>query len=155
MSIYNIEVTTIDGKKVTLEDYRENWLLIVNTASKCGLASQLEGLQELYDKYQEDGLVVLGFPCDQFMNQEPLDSEGIKSFCQMNYSVSFPLFEKIKVNGPDTHPLYVHLKEQTGKKSIKWNYTKFLVAPGEESVTKFAPVTTPDKVEKELNFIQK
>lgn len=152
MSLYDIEVTTIDGEKTTLEEYRHNWLLIVNTASKCGLVGQLEGLQELYDKYREEGLVILGFPCDQFMNQEPLDNEGVKEFCQMNYSVSFPLYEKIKVNGSDAHPLYVYLKEQTGGKSIKWNFTKFLISPDEASIERFAPVTTPEKIEKSFVF---
>lgn len=152
MSVYDIEVTTIDGVNTTLEEYRNNWLLIVNTASKCGLVGQLEGLQELYDKYHEKGLVILGFPCDQFMNQEPLDNEGVKEFCQMNYSVSFPLYEKIKVNGSNTHPLYAYLKEQTGGKSIKWNFTKFLVSPEEGKIERFAPVTPPEKIEKTFEF---
>lgn len=155
MSIYDIDVNTINGEKTTLEEYRNNWLLIVNTASKCGLVNQLEGLQELHENYKEDGLVVLGFPCDQFMHQEPLDSEGIKTFCQMNYSVTFPLYEKIKVNGSDTHPLYASLKDSTGGKKIKWNYTKFLLAPEAESIERFAPTDTPEKIEEKLKPVLK
>lgn len=155
MNIYDIEVTTIDGKKTTLNEYKANWMLIVNTASKCGLVGQLEGLQELHDTYHKEGLVVLGFPCNQFLNQEPLDNEGVKEFCQMNYSVSFPLYEKIKVNGPDAHPLYTLLKEETGGKKIKWNFTKFLVSPGADSIKRFAPTVSPEKIEKSLNLSDK
>lgn len=152
MTIYDIDVTTIDGETHNLSVYKDKWLLIVNTASKCGLVGQLEGLEDLYEKYKDQGLVVLGFPCDQFLGQEPLDNEGIKEFCSINYNVTFPLYGKIKVNGSEAHQLYKYLKKQTGGKSIKWNFTKFLISPGEESVTRFAPVTTPDKIETELKF---
>ncbi|MCC5894657.1 MAG: glutathione peroxidase [Alkalibacterium sp.] len=150
MSMYETEVITIDGNATDLSEYKDNWLLIVNTASKCGLVNQLEGLEYLYKKYKDKGLIVLGFPCDQFMGQEPLNSEGIKQFCSMNFNVTFPLFEKIKVNGSGAHPLFQHLKRETGGKSVKWNFTKFLINPEDESVIRFAPVTTPDKIEKEL-----
>lgn len=150
MNLYDIEVETIEGKKQTLEEYKDSWLIIVNTASKCGLVGQLEGLQNIYDTYKDKGVKVLGFPCDQFMNQEPLENDEIKEFCTMNYKVTFPLFEKIKVNGSDAHPLYKYLKEQTGGKMIKWNFTKFLIGPQESLVERFSPVSGPEKVEEEL-----
>lgn len=150
MGLYDIEVETIEGKKQTLDEYRDNWLIIVNTASKCGLVGQLEGLQSIYNAYKDKGVQVLGFPCDQFMNQEPLENDEIKEFCTMNYSVTFPLFKKIKVNGNDAHPLYKYLKEQTGGKMIKWNYTKFLIGPQESVIERFSPVSGPEKVEEEL-----
>ncbi|GAA0490961.1 glutathione peroxidase [Alkalibacterium indicireducens] len=150
MDLYDIEVETIEGKKQTLDEYRDNWLIIVNTASKCGLVGQLEGLQSIYNAYKDKGVRVLGFPCDQFMNQEPLENDEIKEFCTMNYSVTFPLFKKIKVNGNDAHPLYKYLKEQTGGKMIKWNYTKFLIGPQESVIERFSPVSGPEKVEEEL-----
>lgn len=150
MNLYDIEVDTIEGKKQNLGEYKDNWLIIVNTASKCGLVGQLEGLQNIYDTYGDEGVKVLGFPCDQFMNQEPLENDEIKEFCSMNYNVTFPLFEKIKVNGNDAHPLYKYLKEQTGGKMIKWNYTKFLIGPQESVIERFSPVSGPEKVEEEL-----
>lgn len=150
MDLYDIEVETIEGKKQTLDEFRDDWLIIVNTASKCGLVGQLEGLQSIYDAYKDKGVRVLGFPCDQFMNQEPLENDEIKEFCTMNYSVTFPLFKKIKVNGNDAHPLYKYLKEQTGGKMIKWNYTKFLIGPQESVIERFSPVSGPEKVEEEL-----
>ncbi|SDK83046.1 glutathione peroxidase [Alkalibacterium thalassium] len=150
MDLYDIEVETIEGKKQTLDEYRDNWLIIVNTASKCGLVGQLEGLQSIYNAYKDKGVRVLGFPCDQFMNQEPLENDEIKEFCTMNYSVTFPLFKKIKVNGNDAHPLYKYLKEQTGGKMIKWNYTKFIIGPQESVIERFSPVSGPEKVEEEL-----
>ena len=150
MDLYDIEVETIEGKKQTLDEYRDNWLIIVNTASKCGLVGQLEGLQSIYNAYKDKGVRVLGFPCDQFMNQEPLENDKIKEFCTMNYSVTFPLFKKIKVNGNDAHPFYKYLKEQTGGKMIKWNYTKFLIGPQESVIERFSPVSGPEKVEEEL-----
>jgi glutathione peroxidase len=150
VDLYDIEVETIEGKKQTLDEYRDDWLIIVNTASKCGLVGQLEGLQSIYDAYKDKGVRVLGFPCDQFMNQEPLENDEIKEFCTMNYSVTFPLFKKIKVNGNDAHPLYKYLKEQTGGKMIKWNYTKFLIWPRESVIERFSPVSGPEKVEEEL-----
>lgn len=150
MDLYDIEVETIEGKKQTLDEFRDDWLIIVNTASKCGLVGQLEGLQSIYDAYKDKGVRVLGFPCDQFMNQEPLENDELKEFCTMNYSVTFPLFKKIKVNGNDAHPLYKYLKEQTGGKMIKWNYTKFLIGPQESVIERFSPVSGPEKVEEEL-----
>ena len=150
MDLYDIEVETIEGKKQTLDEYRDNWLIIVNTASKCGLVGQLEGLQSIYNAYKDKGVRVLGFPCDQFMNQEPLENDEIKEFCTMNYSVTKKKKKKIKVNGNDAHPLYKYLKEQTGGKMIKWNYTKFLIGPQESVIERFSPVSGPEKVEEEL-----
>lgn len=155
MSIYDIEVTRINGEKQKLSDYKENYMVIVNTASKCGLVGQLEALEELYQELKEEGVVVLGFPSNQFMNQEPLDNEEIQSFCQTSYNVSFPLYEKIDVNGETAHPLYKHLVKETKNKKIKWNFTKFLVAPNEESITRFAPTTSPGKIKKEIEALIK
>lgn len=145
MSIYDIEVTQINGNKQQLSDYRDKYMVIVNTASQCGLVGQLEDLEELYQAFKEEGVVVLGFPSNQFMNQEPLGNEEIQTFCETTYNVSFPLFEKIDVNGDSAHPIYQYLVKETKNKKIKWNFTKFLVAPEEASITRFAPTTSPKK----------
>lgn len=150
MTINEYTVTDISGNEVAMSNYMGQPLLIVNTASQCGLASQLKDLENLYQDYKEKGFVVLGFPCSQFMNQEPLEGEDIAEFCQMNYDVSFPLFDKIKVNGDDTHPLFQYLKEQTGNKMIKWNYTKFLIDANGEVVDRYAPTTNPKKIAKDI-----
>lgn len=146
MTVYDYSAVTIDGKEVSLKDYAGKVLVIVNTASKCGFAPQLEQLQELYKDYQDNGLVILGFPSNQFMNQEPGSNEEIAAVCQRNYGVSFPMFDKVKVNGPDAHPLYKHLTSQAGglfSKNIKWNFTKFLVDAEGNVVERFAPKTSP------------
>lgn len=154
MSIYDFEVTTIEGQKITLAEYKGKVLLIVNVASKCGLAYQYEGLETLYKKYKDKGLVILGFPCNQFSDQEPGSNEQIKSFCSLTYGVSFPMFAKINVNGENTHPLYVYLKkEQTGilgSEGIKWNFTKFLVDKNGVVVDRFASATKPEDIEKDI-----
>ncbi|GAA0360216.1 glutathione peroxidase [Alkalibacterium iburiense] len=155
MSIYDIEVTHINGNKQQLSDYRDRYMVIVNTASQCGLVGQLEDLEELYQTFKEEGVVVLGFPSNQFMNQEPLGNEEIQTFCETTYNVSFPLFEKIDVNGDSAHPLYQYLVKETKNKKIKWNFTKFLVAPEEASITRFAPTTSPKKVKKEIELLIK
>ncbi|MGB3159911.1 glutathione peroxidase [Carnobacterium sp.] len=147
MSVYDFTVTEIGGGEVSLSKYKGKPLVIVNTASKCGLAPQFEGLEELYEKYKEQGLTVLGFPSNQFMNQEPLSNEEIESHCQLTYNVSFPLHEKIKVNGDDASPLYKYLVEQTGNKAIKWNFTKFLIGKDGEIVERFGSMTKPEKLE--------
>lgn len=149
-TIYDISVTKIDGQEMTLKDYEDKYMVIVNTASKCGLVGQLEGLEEIYEEFKDRDVVVLGFPSNQFMNQEPLDNAGIQEFCQKNYDVSFPLFEKIKVNGKDAHPLYTYLTGKTGNKKIKWNFTKFIVSPHEGEIIRFAPTISPDKVKTQL-----
>jgi glutathione peroxidase len=144
---YDISLRTLDGKPTTLADYRGKTLLIVNVASKCGLTPQYAGLQALHDEYSARGFAVLGFPCNQFGGQEPGTPEQITEFCSTNYGVSFPLFEKISVNGPDRHPLYVELTQvadAAGKAGdIEWNFEKFLVSP-QGAVQRFRPKTKPD-----------
>jgi glutathione peroxidase len=150
MSIYDIAVNTIDGRQQTLADYRGQVLLIVNVASQCGFTPQYAGLEELYRKFKPSGFAVLGFPCDQFGHQEPGSDAEIQQFCSTKYSVSFPMFAKIKVNGPDTHPLYEFLKSEKsgilGTEAIKWNFTKFLIDREGNVVKRYAPTTTPDKI---------
>lgn len=150
MPITDYTVTDMSENEISLSKYAGKPLLIVNTASQCGLASQLKDLENLYQDYKEKGFVVLGFPCSQFMNQEPLEGEEIAEFCQMNYGISFPLFDKIKVNGDETHPLFKYLKDQTGNKMIKWNYTKFLIDADGEVVNRYAPTTSPKKIAKDI-----
>lgn len=150
MSIYDVSVKTIEGKEYQLSELEDKWMVVVNTASKCGLVGQLEGLEELYQELKDQDVVVLGFPSNQFLNQEPLDNEGIQEFCQMNYQVTFPLFEKITVNGQHAHPLYKMLVAETGNKLIKWNFTKFIVSPHAKDIIRFAPTTSPQKVKEEL-----
>lgn len=153
-SIYQIEVTTITGKTITMEEFKGKTLLIVNTASKCGLTPQYKGLEELYQKYKDKGLVVLGFPCNQFGHQEPGSESDIQSFCEMNYGVSFPMFAKIDVNGDNTHPLFHYLKESLDNgllgSTIKWNFTKFLVDKTGKPIDRFAPTTEPESLEKSI-----
>ncbi len=149
MSVYDFEMKDIDSNPVSLADYKGKVLLIVNTASQCGFTPQYQGLEKLYQEMGPKGLVVLGFPCDQFGNQEPGDSDDIKNFCELNYGVTFPLFEKIEVNGENAHPLFKLLKEaQPGilGNDIKWNFTKFLVNRQGEVVNRFASTTEPEKL---------
>ena len=153
-SIYDFNATGIDGETIRLDGYRGKAMLIVNVASKCGFTPQYEGLEALYRKYEGQGLVVLGFPCDQFGHQEPGDAAEIKNFCALNYGVTFPMFAKIEVNGAGTHPLYKYLKHEAkgllGSEAIKWNFTKFLVDRNGEVVKRFAPTDTPQGIEKEV-----
>lgn len=152
--LYETEVTTIDGEKKDLSEYQGRVMLIVNTASKCGFTPQYEGLEKLHQRFADKGLSVLGFPCDQFGHQEPGDEDEIKSFCKLNFGVTFPMHAKIEVNGPDSHPLYRHLKKEQpgllGSEGIKWNFTKFLVDKDGRVVKRFAPTTTPEKLEDEV-----
>jgi glutathione peroxidase len=147
MNAYDFAAETLDGKPAPLADYRGRVLLIVNTASKCGFTPQYAGLEALHRKYKDRGLVVLGFPCNQFGAQEPGDAAEIASFCSLTYDVSFPMMSKIDVNGPKTHPLYAWLKEQKrgvlGSKGIKWNFTKFLIDREGRVAERFAPTATP------------
>lgn len=146
MSIYEIPVVKMSGQEITLNEYAGQVIVIVNTASKCGLTPQFKELETLYEQYKEQGLVILGFPCDQFMNQEFAENEEIHSFCQLNYGVTFPMFQKIKVNGKDAHPLYQYLKSvQKGifSSEIKWNFTKFLVDREGNVVKRYSPETNP------------
>ena len=153
-SIYDFSAKTIDGKQQQLDAYRGKTLLVINVASKCGFTPQYEGLEALYRKFSGQGLVVLGFPCDQFGHQEPGDEAEIKNFCSLNYDVSFPMFAKIDVNGSDTHPLYKYLKHEAkgllGSEAIKWNFTKFLIGKNGEVVKRYAPTDTPQGIEKEV-----
>ena len=154
MRIYEFEVKTISGETITMDTFKDKVLLFVNVASKCGFTNQYEGLERLYEKYKDQGLVILGFPCNQFMNQEPLNEDEIKSFCSLTYGVTFPMFAKIDVNGPHTHPLYAYLKEAQkgllGIEAIKWNFTKFLVDKNGVVVNRFAPATKPDSLEVDI-----
>lgn len=154
MSIYSFEVKKIDGTTVNLDEYNGKVLLIVNTASKCGFTPQYKELQELYEKYHEQGLEILGFPCNQFMNQEPGTENEIQSLCQLNYGVTFPMFAKVNVKGKDAHPLFTYLTEQApgmlGMKAVKWNFTKFLVDRNGNVVDRFAPSTNPKELEKDI-----
>ena len=153
-NIYDFEVTTINGKASKLSKYKGKVLLVVNTASKCGLTPQFKGLESLYKKYKDKGLEIIGFPCNQFGQQDPGTNDEIQEFCQMNYGVSFPMYAKIDVNGNNTHPLYQHLKDEApgllGSKKIKWNFTKFLVNKNGDVIKRFAPTVTPDKLESEI-----
>ncbi|HXR62515.1 MAG TPA: glutathione peroxidase [Rudaea sp.] len=152
--VYDFKATTIDGDEQSLAEYKGKTMLIVNVASKCGFTPQYKGLEDLYEKFRDQGLVVLGFPCDQFGHQEPGDEEEIKNFCSLNYDVQFPLFAKIEVNGANTHPLYQYLKSQArgllGSEAVKWNFTKFLVDKGGKVVRRFAPTDTPKGIEKDV-----
>jgi len=149
-SIYSFTANTISGKEQSLNEHQGKVLLIVNTASKCGFTPQFEGLEKLYKNYQEQGLVVLGFPCNQFANQDPADDLSIADFCQVNYGVSFPMFAKIDVNGADAHPLFAHLKSEAkgiaGTERIKWNFTKFLVGRDGKVIKRYAPTTKPEAI---------
>lgn len=149
-SIYDFTATTIDGTPQPLADYRGKTLLVVNVASKCGFTPQYAGLEALYRKLNPRGVEVLGFPCDQFGHQEPGTESEIKSFCSLSYDVTFPLFAKIEVNGPNAHPLYRWLKSQQtgllGTEAIKWNFTKFLIDRDGQAVRRYAPADKPDRI---------
>ena len=151
---YDFSARTLEGDEQPLSAYKGKAMLIVNTASKCGFTPQYTGLEKLWEKYESKGLVVLGFPCDQFGHQEPGDAEEIKNFCSLNYDVKFPLFEKIEVNGNGAHPLWKWLKSQKsgllGIEAIKWNFSKFLVDKAGRVVKRYAPTDTPEKIEKDI-----
>jgi glutathione peroxidase len=152
-NVYDFTVKLTNGHQKELSDYEGKPLIIVNTASKCGFTPQFKGLQELYDKYQDRGLEILGFPCDQFNNQEFDNIEDTTEFCQLNYGVKFPIFAKIDVNGEKADPLFTFLKEQKKgilSKNIKWNFTKFLVDSKGNVVERYAPTTDPSKIEEDL-----
>jgi len=147
---FDFSATTLDGQPQPLDAYRGKVLLVVNTASKCGFTPQYEGLEALWRKYGERGLVVLGFPCDQFGHQEPGDAEEIRNFCSLTYDVSFPMFGKIEVNGGGAHPLFKWLKEEKsgllGIGAIKWNFTKFLVGRDGKVLKRYAPTDKPESL---------
>ncbi len=156
-SFYDIEAARLNGEKVSLEEYRGKTIVVVNTASQCGLTPQYEGLEKLYQKYKDQGFMVLGFPCNQFGKQEKGSSSEIEEFCQVNYGVSFDMFEKIEVNGKNAHPVFKFLKSRLSGgllgRGIKWNFTKFLVDKNGRPVKRYAPTTTPGKLEKDIEKI--
>lgn len=156
-SVYDFEVKRLNGESVKLSEYRGKVLLIVNTASTCGFTPQYGGLEKLYGKFQARGLEILGFPCNQFGKQEPGSSEEIAEFCSVNYGVTFPMFEKIDVNGKDAHPLYQYLKSQArgllGSEPVKWNFTKFLVDREGEVVKRYGSKTKPERIEADIEAL--
>ncbi len=148
-SIYQFSAKSLRGKEISMEDYRGKVVLIVNTASKCGFTPQFEGLENLYKKYSDQGLVILGFPCNQFANQEPGTEKEIAEGCLINYGVTFPMFSKVEVNGPGAHPVFLFLKKRLrgffgGK--VKWNFTKFLIGRDGIPVKRFSPSTRPENI---------
>ena len=156
--IYNFSARALDGREISLAQYRGQVLVIVNTASKCGFTPQYAGLESLYRQYKDRGVTVLGFPCNQFGAQEPGTSADIAQFCESNYEISFPLFARIDVNGADAHPLYKFLKSERsgilgvlGLRAIKWNFTKFLVSRDGKVVGRYAPTTTPAQLAPEID----
>lgn len=154
MSVYDFQVKSISGETKDLSEYKGKVILIVNTASKCGFATQFKGLQHLHETYSDRGLTVLGFPSNQFANQEPEDEATIAQQCQLNHGVTFPLHTKIEVKGRGIHPLYNYLTKQKagflGLRSIKWNFTKFLVDKNGRVVKRFSPTDTPEKIESQI-----
>ena len=158
-SIYDFSAALLDGRTVGLGDYNGRALLIVNTASQCGFTPQYAGLEDLYRRYRDRGFEVLGFPCNQFGAQEPGSAGEIGAFCQRNYGVSFPMFAKIEVNGPGTHPLYRFLKAARpgllGSQRIKWNFTKFLVDRAGLVVARFSPSTKPERIAPRIEALLK
>ena len=150
---YDFEATSLQGKKISMESFKGKTVLVVNTASKCGLTPQYEGLEKLYRTYKYKGLVILGFPCNQFANQEPGDESSISEGCLINYGVSFPMFAKVDVNGETAHPLFKFLKTElkgTFGNRIKWNFTKFLIDSEGKPLKRFSPYTKPEKIEKDI-----
>jgi glutathione peroxidase len=156
ISFYDLTFTTNRGEEVALSQFAGRPVLVVNTASKCGFTPQYQGLQELHEQFKDEGLVVLGFPCDQFANQEPGDDTEIEQFCQINYGVDFPLSTKVDVNGSDTHPVFAFVKERSGGllgTRVKWNFTKFLVAPDGTTVTRYSPTTKPEDIRPDIEAL--
>lgn len=156
-SIYDFSATSIKGESISFDTYKDKVLLIVNTASQCGFTPQYKGLQAIYDQYKNQGLVILGFPCNQFGQQEPGNADQIQSFCEINFGVSFPLFQKIEVNGSNAHPLYQYLTKAApgilGTEGIKWNFTKFLVDRSGKVVKRYPPTTKPEDLAKDIQAL--
>jgi glutathione peroxidase len=157
MTIYDIEVKNIEGKSVTLANHKGDAMLVVNVASECGFTPQYEGLEKVYQKYKDQGFVVLGFPCNQFGGQEPGSDAEIKNFCETRFRTTFPLFSKVDVNGPKASPLFEFLKSEAkgllGSEAIKWNFTKFLVDRKGNVIKRFAPQTEPKDIEPEIEKV--
>ena len=156
MSFYDFKINKPNGEKLELKNYKGKVILAVNTATKCGLAPQFKGLEYLHKKHNKNGLVVLGFPCSQFLNQEPETNESVEKVCQENFGVTFQLTEKIEVNGSNTHDIFKHLKAK--KKGflgtrIKWNFTKFLISKNGKVLRRYSPTTTPEVIEKDIIYL--
>lgn len=156
MGFYDFKANDINGKEVNMNDYKGKVILIVNTASKCGFTPHLKDLEDLYKEYKDSGLEILGFPCNQFLNQEPGDNNDVKNFCQINYGVTFNMFEKIDVNGSNAHPIYKYLKDQEKgiiTKDIKWNFTKFLIDRDGNVIKRYSPTKSPLKIKEDIEKI--
>lgn len=155
-NFYQFKAKSLQGKEISMEEYKGKAVLVVNTASKCGLTPQYEGLEALYRKYKDDGLVILGFPSNQFANQEPGDEKSIAEGCLVNYGVTFPMFSKVDVNGESAHPLFKYLTGELGSifgSKVKWNFTKFLIDRNGKPVKRFAPVTRPESMENNIKKV--
>ena len=156
-NLFDIPCTTLGGEAKTLADFGGKAVLVVNTASKCGFTPQYKGLEALWQQSGDQGLVILGFPCNQFGQQEPGDEAAISQFCELNFGVTFPLFKKIDVNGSQAHPLFIQLKKRApgllGSQGIKWNFTKFLVSGDGKSVKRYAPTTKPEALKADIEAL--
>ncbi|MGY6741500.1 MAG: glutathione peroxidase [Cecembia sp.] len=153
-TFYEFKAKTLQGKEMSMEEFKGKTILVVNTASQCGLTPQYEGLEKLYEKYKDKGLVILGFPCNQFGNQEPGDEKSISEGCVLNYGVTFPMFAKVDVNGGTAHPIFKYLKGKLGGilgSRIKWNFTKFLIDEKGRPVKRFSPITKPEAIDAYLS----
>jgi glutathione peroxidase len=153
---YDLSVNTPTGETLNMSDYKGKAVLVVNTATQCGLTPQFNGLEELHQKYKDEGLAILGFPCNQFAGQEPLSNDQMEETCKLNHGVTFQLTEKVDVNGKNTTPVFKYLKSELGGllgSRIKWNFTKFLVTPDGKPFKRYAPTTTPDKIEADIKTI--
>lgn len=156
MNFYEFEANKLNGEASKMDEYKGKTVVVVNTASKCGLTPQYEGLEKMYNKYKDKGLVILGFPCNQFGKQEPGEADDIQEFCQVNYGVSFPMYEKVDVNGESAHPIFKYLKSELGGflgSKIKWNFTKFVIDKDGKPVKRFAPTTKPESMEEYIEKI--
>ena len=156
MNFYNFEASKINGDNISMSDYEGKTIIVVNTASKCGFTPQFEGLEKLYEKYKQQGLIILGFPCNQFGKQEPGVGEEIQEFCQINYGVTFPIFDKVNVNGSTTHPIFKYLKSNLGGffgSSIKWNFTKFVIDKTGKPIKRFGPTKKPEDMDSFIKFL--
>lgn len=156
MDFYDLKTKTPSGKIIKLAEFKDKAVLIVNTATKCGLAPQFDGLEKLHEAYGKDGLVVLGFPCNQFLNQEPETNKTVEEACRINHGVTFQLTEKVDVNGKNTDPIFKFLKDKLGGtlgSAIKWNFTKFLVTPHGKPFKRYAPTTTPEEIEGDIKKV--
>lgn len=157
-TFFDLKAKTPGGKEVDLSTFRGHPVLVINTATQCGLAPQFEGLEKLHQDYSAKGLKVVGFPCDQFAHQEPVSDDQMEQVCKANHGVTFPLMAKINVNGPETHPVFKHLKAKTRGlfgSDIKWNFTKFLVSPDGKVVKRYAPTTVPEAIRKDIEALLK